>query len=94
MKKLTVFAICAALGGCATEPLTPEQAALFMQFHQGQQAIQLQQQRLNNEAMRQAIVPPIQPAQPVYRPHTVEPFHRSQHCTTRLIGSIAYTDCY
>ena len=92
MKTAPVIALCAALSGCATEPLTPEQAALFMQVYQGQMALQQQQQH-NSAILQQHIFRPaplVQPAQ-AFQP---APFVRYPRCVTRTIGSVAYTDCY
>jgi hypothetical protein len=84
MKALIAVA-CIALAGCATEPMSPQEAAIVMQMLGNQQAA-------SNAAWQNMQSNPVfQRQQPLYQaPQRSGPVR----CTTRHIGGTSYTDCY
>lgn len=94
--KTTIALAAVLLTGCAgMEPMTPEQAAVFIQMQQAQQAnnMMLMQNMQSNPVFQRQQVPA--PAYVVPRPAYQEPTRMAPtNCTTNMLGGSAFTTCY
>lgn len=85
MRVLIIGGLVLLLAGCQSQPMTPEQYAIVQQMMLNNQAAQIQQQRA-----LQGVVQPLPQYTPVAAPILPPPI---VNCTTRNIGTTAYTQC-
>jgi hypothetical protein len=95
MTKLLIPVIL-ALAGCASQPMTPEQAAVFMQMQRGQQAANAaswQQMQQGPLFQPMPLAQPYQQPAPAYVPQYMPPPRRNINCNSFINGQYVNTTC-